>query len=114
MFVNVILGNLFNAGVELSTIADIKHHYPENATICFGGIGKAQLKANVLGLLEADGVRVGLEDNFYYSGKQLAHNLDLIKRIHRIAGEFDFEIMKPETLRSAGFGNIKQLKSTHS
>jgi len=114
LFVNVILGNLFNAGVELSTIADIKHHYPENATICFGGIGKAQLKANVLGLLEADGVRVGLEDNFYYTGKQLAHNLDLIKRIHRIAGEFDFEIMMPETLRNSGFGNTKQLKSTHS
>lgn len=112
LFINVILGNLFNAGVELSTIADIKRHFPENATICFGGIGKVQLKANVFGLLEADGVRVGLEDNFYYSGKQLAHNLDLIKRIHRIACEFDFDIMTPTTLRDAGFGNTTLLNSS--
>jgi uncharacterized protein (DUF849 family) len=50
-------------------------------------------------------VRVGLEDNFYYEEKTKATNIELVKRIHRIATELNFEIMDAKTLRSLGYGN---------
>ena len=105
LYVNLILGNIFNAGTEPSSIANLKNHFPENSKVCFGGIGKEQLKANVLGLIEADGVRTGLEDNFYYRGKEKATNKELIQRIHRIAAELEYEIMSSADLRALGYGN---------
>ena len=105
LYVNLILGNIFNAGTEPSSIANLKNHFPENTKVCFGGIGKEQLKANVLGLIEADGVRTGLEDNFYYRGKEKATNKELIQRIHRIAAELEYEIMSSADLRALGYGN---------
>ena len=105
LYINVILGNLFNADADASSIATIQKNIPADSICCFGGIGKQQLKANVVGLLEADGVRVGLEDNFYYEEKTKATNIELVKRIHRIATELNFEIMDAKTLRSLGYGN---------
>jgi 3-keto-5-aminohexanoate cleavage enzyme len=107
LYVNVILGNLFNAGTDLTSIANLKNHFPLGAKICIGGIGAEQLKANIYGLLEADGVRVGLEDNFYYMEKTKATNLELIQRIHRISKELGMEIMSSSTLRNLGYGNKK-------
>ena len=105
LYINVILGNMFNADADPSSISNIQKHIPVDCICCYGGIGKQQLKANVIGLLEADGVRVGLEDNFYYQEKTKATNLDLVKRIHRIATELNFEIMDAKTLRTLGYGN---------
>jgi uncharacterized protein (DUF849 family) len=105
LYINIILGNMFNAGTDLSSVADIINKIPKDSVCCFGGIGKEQLKANILGLLEADGVRVGLEDNFYYQEKTKATNIELVKRIHRIATELNFAIMDAKTLRTLGYGN---------
>ena len=105
LYINIILGNMFNAGADLLSMADIINKIPKDAVCCFGGIGKEQLKANILGLLEVDGVRVGLEDNFYFHEKTKATNIELVKRIHRIVTEFNFEIMDPNTLRTLGYGN---------
>ena len=107
LYVNVILGNLYNAGIELSTLADIKNNLPKEAKICFGGIGESQLKANIYGLIEADGVRVGLEDNFYFKDKGKTTNLALIKRIHQISASLELEIMSTQELRNLGYGNRK-------
>ena len=105
LYINVILGNLFNADADPSSIANIQKNIPEDCICCFGGIGKQQLKANVIGLLEADGVRVGLEDNVYYHNKNKATNIELVNRIHRLASEFDLEIMNAKELRNLGYGN---------
>jgi 3-oxoadipate:acetyl-CoA acetyltransferase len=81
-FVNLVLGNIASADAGLLDIAAILQYLPEGSVRCFGGIGKAQLKANLLGLLFADGVRVGLEDNIYFDdSKALAKNSDLVERI---------------------------------
>ena len=47
------------------------------------------------------GVRVGLEDNFWYDGsrKQLARNIDLIERIHKIIKANDKTVMSSSELR---------------
>jgi 3-keto-5-aminohexanoate cleavage enzyme len=45
-------------------------------------------------------VRVGLEDNIYYSKGVLAkNNAQLVERIVRIANEFGREVAKPEESR---------------
>lgn len=105
VYINVILGNLFNAGADLLSTAAILNHVPKDAVVCLGGIGKAQLKANVMGLLEANGVRVGLEDNFYWEDKTKATNLGLVKRIHRMIHEFGQEYMTSTSFKKLGYGN---------
>lgn len=86
-YINVILGNMYNGQCDLSTVTSILDKKPQDSVMCLGGIGKFQLKANMLGLMYADGVRVGLEDNLYYIDKGLATNVKLLKRIHRMMDE---------------------------
>jgi|TARA_R110000868_G_scaffold823_2_gene6166 3-keto-5-aminohexanoate cleavage enzyme len=86
-YINVILGNMYNGQCDLSTVASILDKKPQDSVMCLGGIGNFQLKANMLGLMYADGVRVGLEDNLYYIDKGLATNVKLLKRIHRMMDE---------------------------
>jgi 3-keto-5-aminohexanoate cleavage enzyme len=105
IYINIILGNLFNAGVDLSTVASLIHNFPNDAMVCFGGIGDNQLKANIIGLLEADGVRIGLEDNFYYEKKDKATNRQLVSRIQRIMNEMGHTTMSPAKLKALGYGN---------
>ena len=107
LYINVILGNLFNAGTDIATISSIINNLPNNAKVCFGGIGQAQLKSNIMGLLEADGVRVGLEDNLYFKNKEKATNLQLLQRIHRIMNELDCKHMNTSEFKNLGYGNRK-------
>ena len=105
LYINVILGNLFNAGTDICTVASIINNLPKDAKVCFGGIGDNQLKANILGLLEADGVRIGLEDNFYYEKKLKATNQQLLERIKRIMNEMGHNTMSSCAFKALGYGN---------
>lgn len=104
-YINVIFGNIYNAQCNLATMASILAVKPESSTMCFGGIGKQQLAANIIGLTYADGVRVGLEDNLYYKDKSLATNIELLSRIHRLARELDVRFLKPKEFLQLGYGN---------
>ena len=104
-YINVILGNLYNGQSDLSTVASILVNKPANSMMCFGGIGRDQMKANMLGLLYADGVRIGLEDNLYYKDKDLATNAQLLQRLRRTMIELDLEAMSPEEFISLGYAN---------
>lgn len=104
-YINVILGNLYNAQSDLSSVASILSMKPANSILCLGGIGKDQMKANMLGLLYADGIRIGLEDNLYYKDKELATNAQLLKRVHEIIAEMDMEIIKPTEFKALGYAN---------
>jgi uncharacterized protein (DUF849 family) len=106
-YINVIFGNLYNAQLELSTISSILSNSPINSKVCFGGIGKEQLDSNVMGLLFADGIRIGLEDNLYYRDKEKTTNIDLLKRVHRIIKELDYKVLSPKDFREMGYGNRK-------
>ena len=75
--------------------------------MCVGGIGKEQLKSNIIGLLYFDGVRVGLEDNLYYRDKEKTTNIDLLKRIHTIMNEMDLNVLTPLEFKKLGYGNKK-------
>jgi uncharacterized protein (DUF849 family) len=104
-YINVILGNLYNGQSDLSTVASILVNKPQDSVMCLGGIGKDQMKANMLGLLYADGVRIGLEDNLYYKDKDLATNGKLLQRLRRIMYDLDLEVMSPKEFVSLGYAN---------
>lgn len=103
--INVILGNIYNGQCDLSTLSTIKHNLPNNSFTCLGGIGSQQLKANIYGLSDFDGIRVGLEDNLYYTDKNKTTNIDLLKRVHRIMGEMNLTHYTSNELRQLGYGN---------
>ena len=103
--INVILGNIYNGQCDLATLASIKSSLPNDSMVCVGGIGSQQLKATTYGLLDFDGIRIGLEDNLYYRNKDKATNIELLKRAHRIMNEFDIEHYTSSELREKGYGN---------
>jgi uncharacterized protein (DUF849 family) len=106
-YMNMIFGNIYNAQMDSSTLSSVVNNLPENAKVCFGGIGKDQLNSNILGLIYADGVRVGLEDNLYFKNKELTTNIDLLKRIHTIMGEMGLNVLSPLDFKNLGYGNKK-------
>lgn len=84
-YVNIILGNTASADASLLDLTAILHHLQEDTLWCSGGIGKQQLKANMLGLLYGQGVRVGLEDSLYMdASRTFATNVALVERIVKI------------------------------
>ena len=103
--INVILGNIYNGQCNLDTLSAIKHNLPSSSYTCLGGIGSQQLKSNIHGLLDFDGIRVGLEDNLYYRNKQKTTNIELLKRTHRIMYELDVLPYTSTELRQLGYGN---------
>ena len=103
--INVILGNMYNGQCDFGTLSSIKSNLPANSFTCLGGIGSQQLKTTTYGLLDFDGIRIGLEDNLYYKGKEKTTNIDLLKRAHRIMGELDMTHYTSNELKEKGYGN---------
>jgi len=103
--INVILGNIYNGQCDFGTLASIKSNIPSNSYVCLGGIGSQQLKSTTYGLLDFDGIRIGLEDNLYYKDKEKTTNIELLKRVHRIMEEFDMTYFTSNELRQKGYGN---------
>ena len=64
------------------------------------GIGPGQLSMTVMGMVMGGHVRVGLEDNIYYSKGVLAKtNAQLVERVVRIVKEFGRDIATPQESR---------------
>ena len=103
--INVILGNIYNGQCDLGTLATIKSNLPTNSYTCLGGIGSQQLKSTTYGLLDFDGIRIGLEDNLYYKDKEKTTNIQLLKRAHRIMNELNMEHYTSNELKEKGYGN---------
>ena len=105
LYYNVILGNVFNAQCNLSSISDIKSSLPKDSVVTLGGIGSNQLKSNIYGLLDFDGIRIGLEDNLYLNGKIKATNIQLLRRIHNIMNTLDIELLTSKEFKENGYKN---------
>ena len=101
-YFNIILGNLYNSQSDILSVANIKHQIPKNSITTIGGISSQQLKSNIYGLLDFDGVRIGLEDNLYYKDKEKTTNIEQLTRLHRIMNELDIINYKPTELRELG------------
>jgi uncharacterized protein (DUF849 family) len=109
-YMNIILGNIYNAQSDISSVSSIINNLPENTKVCIGGIGKDQLKSNMLGLLYVDGIRIGLEDNLYYNSKEKTTNIKLLHRIKRVMDELDMSVMSPIEFKKLGYYNKKYSK----
>lgn len=72
---------------------------PPQSIFCVSAIGPAQLPATTQAMLLGGHVRVGLEDNNYYSKGVLATNEQLVARTARIATELGLEIASPGEAR---------------
>jgi 3-keto-5-aminohexanoate cleavage enzyme len=73
---------------------------PAGSTWSVIGIGPGQLPMAMVAMTMGGHVRVGLEDNIYYSKGVLAKtNAELVERIIRIAKEFGREIATPAEAR---------------
>lgn len=110
-YFNLLLGNIACAQADLLHSGIMVRDLPENSYWSFAGIGNAQLMMNSIAIAAGGGVRTGIEDNTWFDGNrtQLAHNVDFIKRIHRLAESNDRKIMSPKELRARlglnpGFG----------
>jgi 3-keto-5-aminohexanoate cleavage enzyme len=72
---------------------------PKDSIFCVSAIGTAQLPATTHAILLGGHVRVGLEDNLYYSKGVQASNEMLVERQVRIIRELGFEPATPAEAR---------------
>jgi uncharacterized protein (DUF849 family) len=100
-YVNVLLGNLGTSPATPGSLAGFLSLMPEGWTWAVAGIGRYQLKANMLGIASGGNVRVGLEDNIWWDGErtELATNQALVERITRMAEIAERPIATPRQVR---------------
>jgi len=73
---------------------------PSDATWTVAGIGRHELPLATMAIILGGHVRVGFEDNVYYSKGKLAEtNADLVARIVRIAKELGRDVATPDEAR---------------
>jgi 3-keto-5-aminohexanoate cleavage enzyme len=73
---------------------------PQGSTWSVIGVGASQLSMAMMGMMMDGHIRVGLEDNIYYSKGVLAEsNAHLVERVVRIAKEFGREVATPSEAR---------------
>lgn len=101
LYVNVLLGNIAGAQANMLQLAAILAALPDDCIVSIAGLGKYQLAANGMGLLFADGVRIGLEDNIWFDQGRNRHasNLDLVKRVVTQAMDFERALMGASAVR---------------
>ncbi len=73
---------------------------PPGAMFSTIGVGRHQLPVTVMSTVLGGHVRVGIEDNLYYSYRVLGRNWEFVERAVRIAGECQREVATPAEARS--------------
>ncbi len=101
LYVNVLLGNIAGAQADPLQLAAILAALPPGCIVSVAGLGSSQLGATTLGLLCADGVRVGLEDNLWFDAARTipASNQTLVARALRQAAELERPLVSRDVLR---------------
>lgn len=94
-----VLGVLGGMPATVENLLYLKDKLPEGATWSAFGIGRAHLPIMYATLALGGHIRVGLEDNIYYSHGQLATNVSLVERAGRVIKEFGKEIATPDEAR---------------
>jgi uncharacterized protein (DUF849 family) len=100
-YFNILLGNPGTAQATLLHLASLINDLPAQSVWSLAGIGRFQTKANALGVVLGDGVRVGLEDNLWLDDERstLATNAQLIERVVAQANALGRAIASPGEVR---------------
>jgi 3-keto-5-aminohexanoate cleavage enzyme len=101
-YVNIVLGMKYQGAEPATpdTLYSIVKSLPPDTIFNCTGVGAMQTPITVMGMLLGGCVRVGLEDNIYYSKGEMASNAQLVARIVRIAREMGKEPATPEETRA--------------
>ena len=95
-----VLGTQGGMPATAKSLLHLTEIIPQDSTWSVIGIGAGQLPMAMMGMVMGGHVRVGLEDNIYYSKGVLAKsNAELVERVVRIAKEFGREVATPSEAR---------------
>ena len=95
-----VLGTPHGAPATPGTLLYMLDMIPRDATWSIIGIGRSHLPMSVMALAMGGHIRVGMEDNIYYSrGELVKKNAQFVERIVRIAGEYGRPVATPDEAR---------------
>ncbi len=97
---NFVLGLKGALPASIKNLLYLSELIPAGSTWSVSGVGRAQLSMAAHAILMGGHVRVGLEDNIYYSRGRLAANRELVERIVRLAAELGREVATPDEARA--------------
>jgi 3-keto-5-aminohexanoate cleavage enzyme len=97
--VDFVLGVPGGMEATVPNLADLVDDLPAGCTWSVAGIGRGQLAMALAAIAMGGHVRVGLEDNLYYSKGRLARNEELVARVARIAEEVGRPVASPDQAR---------------
>jgi 3-keto-5-aminohexanoate cleavage enzyme len=97
--VDFVLGVPGGLEATVQNLCDLVDDLPAGCTWSVAGIGRAQLPMAMAAIAMGGHVRVGLEDNIFYSKGRLARNEELVERVARIAREAGRTIAQPQEAR---------------
>lgn len=101
-YCNFVLGMVYQGALEATpeTLTSMVQFLPEDCYFNVTATSKDQLPITTMGMIMGGAIRVGLEDNIYYSRGVLADsNAQLIERSARIAKELNIEPCSPDEAR---------------
>jgi 3-keto-5-aminohexanoate cleavage enzyme len=95
-----VLGTPWGARADPRTLLFLLDMIPASATWSIIGIGKNHLPMSVIALAMGGHIRVGLEDNIYFSRGVLAQsNAQFVDRIVSLSREYGREVATPDETR---------------
>jgi 3-keto-5-aminohexanoate cleavage enzyme len=97
--VDLVLGVPGALEATVSNLCDLVAEVPAGCTWSVAGIGRQQLPMAMAAIAMGGHVRVGLEDNLYFSKGRLARNEELVARVARIAQEAGRPVATPDQAR---------------
>ena len=97
--VDFVLGVPGALEASVERLVDCVRALPAGCSWSVAGIGRMQLSLAAVAVAMGGHVRVGLEDNLYYSQGRLATNEELVARVVRIAAELGRPVATPAEAR---------------
>jgi 3-keto-5-aminohexanoate cleavage enzyme len=97
--IDLVLGVPGGLEATVQNLCDLVDDLPDGCTWSVAGIGRQQLPMAMAAIAMGGHVRVGLEDNLFYSRGKLARNEELVARVARIAAEAGRPIATPSQAR---------------
>jgi 3-keto-5-aminohexanoate cleavage enzyme len=97
--VDFVLGVPGGLDAAVRNLVYLVDSLPPGCTWSVAGIGRDQLPLATVAAAMGGHVRVGLEDNIYYSKGRLARNDELVARVARIAAELGRPVATPAEAR---------------
>jgi 3-keto-5-aminohexanoate cleavage enzyme len=110
LYFQFVMGTPWGAPATPKALLHLCEHLPAHAVWSAIGIGKGHLPIAMMAMVTGGHIRVGMEDNIYYSRSVLAKtNAEFVQRIVRIAGEYGRSVAGPaEARRILGLNKISK------